>query len=282
MSNITYTNKDKTATDGIINKWRDVDCNEVKTAVNSKLDVTIYSGYTGTTLTALNSKVSTTLFNVFTGTTAPATYVNKTIFNSFSATTNTSLSGKVSTTLFNGYSANTLTLIDNRVSQTIFNVYTGTTAVASFVNKAIFNIYTGTTAPATFANKAIFNAYTASTVLPPKVIQLAVSDETTVITSGTSKITFRMPFAMTLTSVRASLGTAQTSGNTVVIDINEGGSSILSTKLSFDNNEKTTTTALIPVVISDTILADDAEITIDIDRIGNSTAKGLKVTLIGL
>jgi hypothetical protein len=34
-------------------------------------------------------------------------------------------------------------------------------------------------------------------------------------------------------------------------------------------------------VISDTALADDAEITIDIDQIGDGTAKGLKVMLIG-
>jgi hypothetical protein len=34
-------------------------------------------------------------------------------------------------------------------------------------------------------------------------------------------------------------------------------------------------------VISDTSLADDAEITIDIDQIGDGTAKGLKVILIG-
>ena len=34
-------------------------------------------------------------------------------------------------------------------------------------------------------------------------------------------------------------------------------------------------------VISDTSLADDAEITIDIDQVGDGTAKGLKVVLIG-
>lgn len=36
--NITYTDKDKEQTDGIRNAWRDVDANEVKTAVNSKQD----------------------------------------------------------------------------------------------------------------------------------------------------------------------------------------------------------------------------------------------------
>ena len=33
--NITYIDKDKTASDGIASKWRDVDANEVKTVVNA-------------------------------------------------------------------------------------------------------------------------------------------------------------------------------------------------------------------------------------------------------
>jgi hypothetical protein len=115
----------------------------------------------------------------------------------------------------------------------------------------------------------------------PVEIQAAASDETTALTTGTAKVTFRMPHAMTLTGVRASLTTAQTSGSIFTVDINENGTSVLSTKLTIDNNEKTSVTAAIPAVISDTSLADDSEITIDIDQIGNGTAKGLKITLIG-
>lgn len=115
----------------------------------------------------------------------------------------------------------------------------------------------------------------------PEVIQLAASDETTALTAGTGKVTFRMPYAMTVTAVRASLTTAQTSGSIFTVDINEGGTSILSTKLTIDNTEKTSVTAATPPVISDTALADDAEMTIDIDQIGDGTAKGLKVTIIG-
>lgn len=115
----------------------------------------------------------------------------------------------------------------------------------------------------------------------PVEIQVAASDESTALTTGTAKVTFRMPHAMTLTSVRASLSTAQASGSIFTVDINEGGTSVLSTKLTIDNTEKTSTTAATHAVISDTALADDAEITVDIDQIGNGTAKGLKVTLIG-
>jgi hypothetical protein len=112
-------------------------------------------------------------------------------------------------------------------------------------------------------------------------IAVACSDETTALTTGTAKITFRMPFGFTLSGVRASLSTAQTSGSILTVDINEAGSSILSTKLTIDNSEKTSTTAATAAVISDSSLADDAEITIDIDQVGDGTAKGLKVYLIG-
>lgn len=114
-----------------------------------------------------------------------------------------------------------------------------------------------------------------------RYVQVAVSDETTALTAGTAKVTFRMPHALTLSAVRASLSTAQASGSTLTVDINEAGSTILSTKLTIDNTEKTSTTAATPAVISDTALADDAEITIDIDTVGDGTAKGLKVLLIG-
>ena len=110
---------------------------------------------------------------------------------------------------------------------------------------------------------------------------LAASDESTALTTGTGKVTFRMPYAMTVSSVRASLSTAQASGSILTVDINDSGTTILSTKLTIDNTEKTSTTAATAAVISDTSLADDAEITIDIDQVGDGTAKGLKITLIG-
>ncbi len=110
---------------------------------------------------------------------------------------------------------------------------------------------------------------------------IAVGDETTVIDTGTAKLTFRMPAAFTLTGIRASLTTASATG-TVTVDVNEGGSTLLSTKLTIDATEKTSTTAATPAVISDSAIADDAEITIDIDDAGSSAdATGLKVYMIG-
>jgi hypothetical protein len=112
-------------------------------------------------------------------------------------------------------------------------------------------------------------------------ICIAASDETTAITTGTAKVTFRMPFAMTVTGVRASVTTAPT-GSTIIIDINDSGTTILSTKLSIDATEKTSTTATSAAVLSDTALGDDAEVTIDFDQVGATIAgAGVKVWLIG-
>lgn len=112
-------------------------------------------------------------------------------------------------------------------------------------------------------------------------IGIAVSDEATALTAGGVQTTFRMPHAMTLTSVRASVSDAPV-GADLIVDINESGTTILSTKLSIDDGEKTSTTSAAPAVISDTALADDSEITVDIDQIGSSSAgAGLKIWLIG-
>lgn len=114
---------------------------------------------------------------------------------------------------------------------------------------------------------------------PLEVRIIAIGDETTVITAGVAKVTFRIPGFKLVGLPRASLTTPSSAG-AVTIDINEGGVSILSTKLTIDQGETTSTTAATPAVVSDDTLADDAEITIDVDGAGTGAA-GLKVTLIG-
>jgi len=111
---------------------------------------------------------------------------------------------------------------------------------------------------------------------------IAVSDETTDLETGVAKGTFRMPYAMTVTDVRATVTTAPTGAN-IIVDINDGGTSIMTTnKLSIDATEKTSTTAATAPGVTDTALADDAEITIDIDQIGSTIAgAGLKIWIIG-
>jgi hypothetical protein len=110
---------------------------------------------------------------------------------------------------------------------------------------------------------------------------IACSDETTNLTTGNAKVTFRAPFAFTILGLRANVKTAPT-GSTIIVDINEGGNTIMTTnKLSIDASEKTSVTAATAASITDSAIADDAEITIDIDQIGSSVAGvALKVTIL--
>lgn len=162
--------------------------------------------------------------------------------------------------------------------------------------KETFYAYVGSksedTAPDANADFIVMKDTSASAVkrvLPKNLktaefLVIAASDETTALTTGMGKTAFRMPFAMTVTEVRASVNTAPT-GSTLIVDINEGagaGTTILSTKITIDASEFTSEDAATPPVISDTALADDARITIDIDQVGATIAgAGLKVTLIG-
>lgn len=147
---------------------------------------------------------------------------------------------------------------------------------------------TKNSATATLINKTISGASnTLSNISQSSIINqtfevgVACSDETSDLTSGTSKVTFRIPFAITITEVYASVNTAPT-GSTLVVDINESGTTILSTKLSIDATEKTSVTAASQAVISDASIAADAEITIDIDQVGAIVpGKGLKVFIKG-
>lgn len=112
-----------------------------------------------------------------------------------------------------------------------------------------------------------------------EVFMVALGDETTAITAGVAKATFRMPYAFQVTDVRTSLTTVSSSG-LVTVDVNESGTTILSTKCSIDATEKTSVTAATARVISDPLIANDAEMTFDIDASGTGAA-GLKVVLIG-
>ncbi len=106
---------------------------------------------------------------------------------------------------------------------------------------------------------------------------VAITGPATAVTAGTAKETFRQPRKITLTAIRAALKTAQASGAILTVDVNVNGSSILSTKLTIDNGEKTSVTAATAAVISAATVNADDEITIDVDQIGDGTAAGLKV-----
>ena len=114
-------------------------------------------------------------------------------------------------------------------------------------------------------------------------IAIACSDETTALTAGTAKTTFHMPYAFYLTGVKAGVTTAPV-GSVLTVDLNEAGSTVLTTKLTIDAGEKTSGTAATAAVIGGAgpALANNALMTVDIDGVGSSTAgAGLKIYLIG-
>lgn len=122
---------------------------------------------------------------------------------------------------------------------------------------------------------------------PTESFCIALSDETTAITTGAAKARFVMPYAFTVTSVYGSLSTVSSSG-LPAFDINEdtdaeGGTasaSILSTTITIDANERRSSTAATPPVVSDSSLAANSEILFDIDTAGTG-ATGAKVCIVG-
>ncbi len=126
-----------------------------------------------------------------------------------------------------------------------------------------------------------FSGDTSSSTNPLESFIVVAGDETTAITTGTGKVSLRMPYGFTLTAVRGNLVTAQSSGSIFTANVKKNGTTIFSTKITIDNTEKSSLTAATPAVLSTTSLADDDLITVDVDQVGDGTAKGLKVALIG-
>lgn len=107
------------------------------------------------------------------------------------------------------------------------------------------------------------------------------ADETTPHTTGIKK-TFHMPFGMVLTDVKVGLTAAGTGAALFTVDLHEAGTTVLSTKVTVDASEKTSATAATPPVISDSALAVDALMEIEIDQVDtNNLAAGGKMYLIG-
>ena len=171
-----------------------------------------------------------------------------------------------------------------------FSVLSGTVAPVAgngvngdfFINTATSIIYGPKATGAWPVGVSLVGATGAAGTNAPKILPVACSDEVTALGVGLAKVTFRMPYNMTLSGIRASLTTAQATGASLfTVDVKMNAVSILSTKISINNAAKSSVGATTPPVISTSALTDDAEITIDITLVGDGTAKGLKVYLIG-
>lgn len=109
--------------------------------------------------------------------------------------------------------------------------------------------------------------------------QLACSDLTSDLETNLEAAYFRLQRAITVTGVRASVLQPSVAG-AVTVQIQVNGVAMLSTPLTIDVGEKSSTTSAVPVQMSLTTLPDDAEIVVQILSPG-AGAKGLIVSLIG-
>lgn len=131
------------------------------------------------------------------------------------------------------------------------------------------------------AASGVYSTEASPTTGLPFDYAVAVSDETTSITTGAAKVTFYFPVAVNITGVSAGL-TGQSTSGAVTINVKKNGTTIFSTTLTIDANEDTSHTAATPAVLtsSPTAFSVTDKVTIDIDGAGTS-AEGLKVSFTG-
>lgn len=120
------------------------------------------------------------------------------------------------------------------------------------------------------------------------VILASASDETSSLTVGGPKTTYRCPFPLKMDTpgyegyVRASLSLAPV-GSPVIVDVRVNGVSMFSTKIQIDAGEKTSVTSVQQSVLSIGTIPDDAEFEIYVDAVGSTFGgAGLKIAVTGI
>lgn len=114
---------------------------------------------------------------------------------------------------------------------------------------------------------------------PLEAIAVYITDEATTVTTGTSKRTLYVPYAMTLVSAFIGVS-SQSSSGVVTVDVNKAGVSIFSTNPSIAANQDTNLSSGTAAVLGTTSLSQGDKLTYDVDAAGTG-AKGLQVFLIG-
>lgn len=100
--------------------------------ISGKLDVSVFTGYTGTTDTTISGKLDTSDFNTYTGATETALSgkVDNSVFTGYTGATETALSGKVDNSVFTGYTGDTATALAGKVDTSVYTAYTASTDTA--------------------------------------------------------------------------------------------------------------------------------------------------------
>ena len=240
--------------------------------------------YNGLTVTTTTGSLTITNAKTLSVTnTIPLSGTDSTVmtFPSSSATIARTDAGQV----FTGVNTFTSPKILTDISDTNGNELIKFTSVASAINEiTITNAATGTS-PSISAtgggtdidiNLVPKGAGIVKGTLHRFMVRLVASDTDQAVANsvgGDYRISNR---AITIKAVGSYCDTAGTTG-TYTIDINEAGTTILSTKITVDSTEKSSETAATAPVISDASIAADAVITFDVDAFQTTKAKGLVV-----
>lgn len=189
--------------------------------------------------------------------------------NSAYAQANNSTDTWVRTQANNAYdTANSSGVFANGAFLRANSSYTAQNTTASFANSAFDR-----------ANAAYAKANTGVSSTSNSVLLIAVSDETSNIAVGNSKMTFRAPTTMNLISIPRATLTANSTSGVVNVDIKLAGTTILGTnKITIDASNGSSKNATTPTTLVTTTIPDDGTITIDILAAGTQ-AKGLKIAL---
>ena len=111
---------------------------------------------------------------------------------------------------------------------------------------------------------------------------VACSDETSDLETGDDKAQIQLPFAFELTAISANVNTAST-GADINIQVQEDGVNIISgVGITIDADETSSETSATQPTLTDSTLAFNSIISVDIDQVGSGdTGNGLKINLIG-
>lgn len=112
-------------------------------------------------------------------------------------------------------------------------------------------------------------------------IILPIVDQIRPVVQGTNQRTLRMVGGFQLMDVRAALFSSQATGNAIEVDLKVGGVSILTAPLTVANGSVTTVgnASLLPA--GGVSIADETVVQIDVLQVGDGTANGLTVALLG-
>ena len=176
-------------------------------------------------------------------------------------------------------SSNTNTGVATPTTGSISTTNSGNTGSGSSINNVPSSVYARWLIRATgTVNNTAEDAAEILSEAREEVVTVELVGATTLPASQTDAAYYRMPWAATLTAVKANRNGTNSNGS-VTIDVNEGGTSVLSTEITIDVSESSSLDAATPAVISDSALANDALLTFDIDSANTSDEGPLTVTL---